>query len=84
MDRKGVILMDQPTTNNVACTDCHAVTTNDGKTVWVCEQCGVENKPVEAPEAVDAMQAEVAAAAAQVSTTTPVAPALPVEEKPVV
>lgn len=61
--------MDQ---TQVSCSNCHAVTTNDGKTVWVCEQCGTENKPVD----VAAAQAVVndAVAAAPVAPTAPVTP----------
>ena len=65
--------MDQ---SQVSCSNCHAVTTNDGKTVWVCEQCGTENKSVD----VAAAQAVVsdAAAAAGAVPAAPAAPAAPV------
>ena len=62
--------MDQ---SQVSCNNCHAVTTNDGKTVWVCEQCGTENKSVD----VAAAQAVVNDAAAAAGTV-PAAPAAPV------
>jgi hypothetical protein len=31
--------------NQVACVSCQAVTTNDGRTVWVCENCHTVNTP---------------------------------------
>jgi hypothetical protein len=51
--------------NNLSCKNCQAVTTNDGRTVWVCEQCGTENpaQPV-TPDALDAQSAISDAAAA--------------------
>lgn len=30
----------------VQCSNCQKVVTHDGKTVWVCEDCGTENLPV--------------------------------------
>jgi Tfp pilus assembly major pilin PilA len=49
--------------NKVSCVNCQAVTTNDGRTVWVCEQCGTEN-PTLAPDVQDAQAAITDAAAA--------------------
>ncbi|MEK7155139.1 MAG: hypothetical protein AAB697_03360 [Patescibacteria group bacterium] len=58
--------MDQ---SQVSCNNCHAVTTNDGKTVWVCEQCGTENKVVDVA-AAQAVVSNAAAAATPVVTPT--------------
>jgi len=62
----------------VTCSNCHAVTTNDGKTVWVCEQCATENKPVD----VAAAQAAVsdAAGAMPAAPTAPAAPVTPTDQ----
>jgi hypothetical protein len=74
--------MNPPTSSApVSCVNCQAVTTADGKTVWVCERCGEENQatagespavPAEAsgvgpePDAASA-QAVVAQAASEVT-----------------
>ena len=60
--------MDQTQVN---CSNCHAVTTNDGKTVWVCEQCGNENKPVDVAAAQAVVNDAVAAAPVVPPTPTP-------------
>lgn len=72
-----MIFLDPNQTSPVECTGCHAVVTNDGRTVWVCEHCGEENMPTKEHTVVDPVQAEVAAAAAQVAPVVP-------EEKPAV
>jgi len=68
--------------SQVSCNNCHAVTTNDGKTVWVCEQCGTENLPAQADKSVDVAAAQAvvsdAAAAAGAVPAAPAAPAAPV------
>lgn len=76
-----------PSTNNpVSCVNCQAITTNDGRTVWVCEQCGTENTVTAAPDVLDAQTAiSDAAAAAEtpaVDVTMPVSPPVytPAEE----
>jgi hypothetical protein len=79
--------MDQNQTPPVACTNCQAVTTADGKTLWVCENCSTENHPAvetapvvadapEAPITPDAAlaQAELDSAAATVSAPIPEIP----------
>jgi len=72
----------------ISCVSCQAVTTNDGRTVWVCENCQTVNQPpletiisappdpipTVAPDAL-AAQAELNSAAEQVQT--PPAPATP-------
>lgn len=60
--------MDQP--NQVQCSNCHATTTADGKTEWVCEQCGTQNPVVD----VTAAQAVVDTAASSMPTPPPVTP----------
>lgn len=37
--------MDQ--NNQTQCVNCQTVTTSDGKTVWVCENCGEVNQPAD-------------------------------------
>lgn len=37
-------ILNQP--NNAQCVNCQTVTTSDGKTVWVCENCGEVNQAV--------------------------------------
>ncbi len=40
--------MDQPTNTQqpMECKVCQKVTMADGSSVWVCQECGEENKPV--------------------------------------
>ena len=51
----------------VSCINCQAVTTNDGRTVWVCEQCG---EPLFDEETVDAIQEMLRAVDARVDRLT--------------
>ena len=70
-----IFINDQP---QVKCTNCQAVTTHDGKTVWVCEQCSTENLPT-----ADVVVAQAAVNDAASSMTAPVAPAAPVVDQPI-
>lgn len=42
--------------NTLTCVNCQSVTTNDGRTVWVCESCGADNATV-APDVAAAQAA---------------------------
>jgi hypothetical protein len=65
-----VIYLDQ---NQTSCTNCHAVTTQDGKTVWVCENCGTQNQPDDVVATVAPTQAPVE----PVAQETQAAPIMP-------
>jgi hypothetical protein len=75
--------MDQP--QSIQCVNCQTVTTSDGKTVWVCENCGSTNQPVTtdpaaAAQDVASAQAALDQAASQLGSSAPMAPVAPVPE----
>lgn len=53
----------------LTCSNCQAVTTQSGQTVWVCEACGFENQAVAQPVPADTGAAPTAPPAG-VSPTT--------------
>lgn len=71
----------------VQCSNCQKVVTHDGKTVWVCEDCGTENLPADASQAMQAglpAVAAVAPAAAAPAMPEGPAPIIPPVEQPTV
>ncbi len=62
----------------VACTNCQTVTTNDGKTVWVCQSCGNENAVTTVTAPAQPAQ-EVPVAAPVVATPAAEIPAVSVD-----
>jgi len=66
----------------VKCTNCQAVTTHDGKTVWVCEQCNSENQPTADVAMAQATVNDAASSVAAPAVDQPVAPAEAPSEGP--
>lgn len=66
--------MDQNLTPPLMCTNCQAVTTADGKTLWVCENCGTDNHPVAAPVAPEVSVPEISVPEVTLAPETPVVP----------
>lgn len=75
---------------NLTCTNCKQITTDKGKTVWVCENCGAENsasainQPADQDVDVTAAQAQadIAAAAAQAGAPLDTPVQMPAETPP--
>lgn len=66
----------------ITCTNCQAVTTNDGRTIWVCEDCGEENTPDVVETTKPEPQIPDASLAQAAITDAAAAAGMPMEETP--